>query len=101
MSLCVCACSVQNSIRVGDVFALLIEFYYSQRQMQQAYELIENMRSRNIVLSPYLDQAMVNTVYEAVGVAPAGGAGGGGDDDDGIDEDIDEVVSSDDEGQYK
>lgn len=40
----------QNSIRVGDVFALLIEFYYAKRNMEQAYHLIRNMRERNIIL---------------------------------------------------
>ncbi len=71
------------------MFALLIEFYYSQRNMRQAYELIEDMRNRKIILSPYLDQKMVNSIYQAVGVAPADDGGS----DDGIDEEIDEVSS--------
>lgn len=86
-------CLFQNSIRVGDVFALLIEFYYSQRSMKQAYELIENMQSRKIILSPYLDSTMVNNICQAVGAPPIGG-GGGDADDDGIEEDIAEDIAS-------
>ena len=47
------------------------------------------MRNRKIILSPYLDQTMVNSIYQAVGVAPADDGGS----DDGIDEEIDEVSS--------
>jgi pentatricopeptide repeat protein len=54
---------MQASIRVGDVFALLIEFYYSHRNMEQAFRLIESMRQRGIVLSPFLDADLINTVY--------------------------------------
>jgi intraflagellar transport protein 140 len=58
---------VESAIRVGDVYALLIEYYHGQRNFQQAYNLIERMRSSNIVLSPYLDSNMVRAVHEAVG----------------------------------
>ena len=64
------------------MFALLIEFYYSKRQMEQAFHLVENMRGRNIILSPYLDQAMVANIYRANGRAPADERGGGDEDDD-------------------
>jgi hypothetical protein len=43
---------VEAAVRVGDVFALLIEFYHSQGNMQQAYVLIEKMRERKIILNP-------------------------------------------------
>ncbi len=73
-SVCVCVlrihahilCSVsvlQSAIRVGDVFAVLVEFYYMQRNMEQAFRLIENMRQRGIVLAPFLDADLINTVY--------------------------------------
>eukprot|EP00276_Gloeochaete_wittrockiana_P002244 CAMPEP_0184673476 /NCGR_PEP_ID=MMETSP0308-20130426/86689_1 /TAXON_ID=38269 /ORGANISM="Gloeochaete witrockiana, Strain SAG 46.84" /LENGTH=1407 /DNA_ID=CAMNT_0027120965 /DNA_START=36 /DNA_END=4259 /DNA_ORIENTATION=- len=62
---------VETALRVGDVYALLIEFYYDQRNIEQAYHLIEKMRERNIILSPYLDQEMVEKIYEAMGVEVA------------------------------
>merc|ERR1712196_65084 len=60
---------VETAIRVGDGYALLIEFYYAQRNFEQAYRLIEKMRERHIILNPYLDQDMINAIYQAVGVA--------------------------------
>lgn len=61
---CLCFMSeVQSAIRVGDVFAVLVEYYYMQRNMEQAFRLIENMRQRGIVLAPFLDADLINTVY--------------------------------------
>ena len=88
---------VESAIRVGDVYALMVEWYYSQQQMEQAYShatpirlhamtiltacndystacnayltgaemeqaysLVEKMRGRSIILSPYLDHEMVH-----------------------------------------
>ena len=61
-----------TGIRVGDVFALMIEYWYEQRNAAQAYKLVEQMRSRNIILSPYLDQRMLEDIYK-VGVCGGGG----------------------------
>mmetsp|Transcript_30722 Transcript_30722/g.68056 ORF Transcript_30722/g.68056 Transcript_30722/m.68056 type:complete len:1411 (+) Transcript_30722:34-4266(+) len=61
---------LDSGIRVGDVFALMIEYWYEQRNALEAYKLIEQMRGRNIILSPYLDQRMVEEVYKALGVEP-------------------------------
>ena len=47
--------------QVGDCFALLIEFYHGQKNYDAAYKLIENMRSRQIVLHPYLEQVRLGT----------------------------------------
>ena len=60
--------AVEGSIRQGDVYALLVDYYYGQRNLEQAYALIEKMRQRNIILSPYLDQDMVQDIYKAMGV---------------------------------
>jgi len=59
---------IEASVRVGDIFALLIEFYWAQGNYQEAYGLIEKMRDRSIVLSYYLEQTLVESVYAAVGV---------------------------------
>jgi intraflagellar transport protein 140 len=85
---------VETAIRVGDGFALLIEFYYAQRNFEQAYRLIEKMRERHIILNPYLDQEMINTIYQAVGVAIEG-EGGAADaaGDDVAEDDMEEEIS--------
>ena len=81
---------IEASIRVGDVFALLIEFHYSQRNMEQAFQFIENMRERNIILSPFLDADMVNTIYRSMGVEPEEEDG-----EDVVDEELDESIEED------
>ena len=73
---------VESSIRVGDVFSQLIEYYYEKSDMQSAYSYLQQMKKRKIILTPYLDGDMINNIYSANGVKnPA-------DDDDGIEEDI-------------
>merc|ERR1711988_93599 len=82
---------VESAVRVGDVFALLVEYYHSQGNMQQAYMLIEKMRGRNIILSPYLDSELIEQVYSAMGVeqtaAPAPASA--------VDEEMDDEIEED------
>ena len=62
---------VEGAIRVGDVYAILIEYYHYQnnpRSMQQAYNLIEKMTDRNIILNHYLDKGMLDRIYSALGI---------------------------------
>eukprot|EP01006_Ploeotia_vitrea_P038293 TRINITY_DN66224_c9_g3_i2.p1 TRINITY_DN66224_c9_g3~~TRINITY_DN66224_c9_g3_i2.p1 ORF type:complete len:1410 (+),score=219.44 TRINITY_DN66224_c9_g3_i2:87-4316(+) len=59
---------IELSIRVGDVYALLVEFYTSQQDHERAYNLIENMRDKNIVLDYYLDKSLVETVFTQMGI---------------------------------
>jgi len=59
---------IETSIRVGDCFALLVEFYYAQGVMKEAYRLIQMMRERRIILNPYLEQEVIEKVHAALGV---------------------------------
>ena len=59
---------VENALRVGDVYALMVEWFHSQGQMDQAYELITKMVARSIVLAPYLDQEMVGAICSSMGM---------------------------------
>jgi len=76
---------IEQSVRVGDVFALLVEFHTSKGNNQEAYDLIEKMRDRNIVLSYYLEQNLVENVYAAMGIDT-------GMEEEGVDESIPEDV---------
>merc|ERR1719482_99791 len=60
---------VENALRVGDVFALMVEWFHSQGDMPQAYDLITKMVARSIVLAPYLDQEMVGAICASMGAA--------------------------------
>ena len=90
---------VEAAIRVGDVYALLIEYFHSVADYSRAYAVIERMRAANIILSPYLDQGMVHKIHAEMGVEvqPEGAQGQGqwqeGDQQQGdIGEEIDEEV---------
>ena len=65
----------KQAVRVGDVFALLVEFYHSQGNMQQAYVLIEKMQERKIIINPYLDTELVTTLSPALPCPRSGGPG--------------------------
>jgi intraflagellar transport protein 140 len=60
--------NVDHYLRVGDVFAEIIEYYYTSQNYQQAYAYINKMRERRIIISPYLDQEIVDTVYQRLGI---------------------------------
>ena len=47
----------------------MVEWFYSQGQMDQAHDLIQKMAARSIVLAPYLDQEMVGSICAAMGVS--------------------------------
>jgi intraflagellar transport protein 140 len=86
----------ERGVRVGDIFALMVEYYYSQSQYVEAYESIERMVERRIILEPYLDRKMVEHIYREVG-QPLHNAGA--DDDDGVGEELDEEIEEDDDGR--
>lgn len=99
---------IESSVRVGDVFAQLVEHYAGERNYPEAHRTVEQMRSRGILLAPYLDRAIIETIYSNVGhpvpdtgeapnAAAQGGYGGAQqaradveDDDDGVGEEIEE-----------
>ena len=66
------------------MYALMVEWVSSQRRVQEAHKLIEQMRERGIVLSPYVDAEMVRETSAAVGAvppnAPSNDVAGGGED---------------------
>ena len=78
---------VEDAIRLGDVFAQLIEHYFYKNNFQDAYKYLEKMKKKNIIVTPYLDAHIVENIYEGVGVQMPKNQGGN---DDGIDEDINE-----------
>lgn len=80
---------VEQAIRLGDVFAQLIEHYMKQGQGQKAYEYLERMKKKKIVVTPYLDANVIESIYKSQGMeVPTTGASGRAGYDDGINEDI-------------
>jgi len=54
---------VDTAIRVGDVFAQLIEYCYESKNMKDAMKYVNAMKARKVVLEPYLDMEMVDNIY--------------------------------------
>lgn len=85
----------ERGVRVGDIFALMVEYYYSQGEHLHAFETVERMVERRIILEPYLDRKMVEQIYREVGQPLQGAA-----DEDGVDEEVEEEVEEiDDDGR--
>jgi len=61
---------VETAVRVGDVFAQLVEYYAETRNYEEAHRTVERMRARNIILNPYIDRALLESIYKAVGMPP-------------------------------
>lgn len=57
----------QAAVHVGDIFALMIEFYSSQNMLAQAYDAMDAMKRRGLQLAPYLDAKMISAICSAVG----------------------------------
>lgn len=108
---------IDSAVRAGDIYALLIEFYYSQNNFEQCHATIELMRERSIVLNYFLDRKLVDNVYRTLGQpspfgqpqwnagqqkaqqgggsGAGGGFGAGADADEVVDEVVDDVVDED------
>ncbi|CAD8141887.1 unnamed protein product [Paramecium octaurelia] len=54
--------NIEYAVRQGDIFAELIEYYYAQGQYEKAYEEMQKMQKKSIVLNPYLDQELIQKV---------------------------------------
>ena len=59
---------VEQSIRIGDVYAQLVEYYYNSKQYQQAYSILTRMLNARININPYIDRAMVENIYKQLGL---------------------------------
>eukprot|EP00929_Paragymnodinium_shiwhaense_P007169 TRINITY_DN111109_c0_g1_i1.p1 TRINITY_DN111109_c0_g1~~TRINITY_DN111109_c0_g1_i1.p1 ORF type:complete len:1446 (+),score=370.50 TRINITY_DN111109_c0_g1_i1:64-4401(+) len=98
---------VESAVRIGDVFAQLVEHFVEARDYEAARMNVERMRERGIVLTPYLDRALLETIYGAVGLPvpdqdaggprpppPEGGGAGGGV---AVEEEMDEEIAEEDD----
>lgn len=65
----------ETALRVGDVMAHLIEFYYKSKDYKSAYEYLQKMYAKKIRVNPYLDQEIINNIHVALGLAVPGSAG--------------------------
>jgi intraflagellar transport protein 140 len=59
---------IEENIRIGDVYAQLVEFFFQQQQYSQAHNYIEQMRARRILINPYLDPEMIEEIRRRLGL---------------------------------
>jgi len=57
-----------TSIRLGDIYAMLVEFHFNNGDVDQVHDLIERMKSARIPVKSYIDTAMLDRIAQAVGV---------------------------------
>jgi len=72
---------IESSVRVGDIYAQLVEHFAEVQDFENAHRSVERMRGSGIVLTPYIDHALLTSIYSSVGQAvpeseagPAGAA---------------------------
>eukprot|EP01022_Parablepharisma_sp_SALTPOND_P012321 TRINITY_DN1578_c0_g1_i1.p1 TRINITY_DN1578_c0_g1~~TRINITY_DN1578_c0_g1_i1.p1 ORF type:complete len:1534 (-),score=207.16 TRINITY_DN1578_c0_g1_i1:2494-7095(-) len=66
----------ESAVRVGDVIAQVIEYFYRIKDFKSAYEYLQSMVSRGIRVNPYLDQVVIENIYAALGIARTDVGGG-------------------------
>lgn len=60
---------VEEAIRLGDVFAQLIEHcVFKQQDITKAYSYLEKMQKKKIVITPYLDATLIEKIYKGMGM---------------------------------
>jgi len=60
---------LDEAIRSGDCYALLIEYYYSENNFEQAYQYLKQMEQRNIEVEPYVEKRILSEIYSRMGIS--------------------------------
>lgn len=61
---------IESAVRVGDVLALKLEYYYTQSQLDKAYLVLEDMRARRLVPTQYVDGLVIDNIERELGRGP-------------------------------
>ena len=61
----------EASIRIGDVFALLVEHKHALGDLDQAWALLGKMRDHGLVVAPYVDARVLEETQRAMGATTA------------------------------
>ena len=57
------------SVRIGDVLAFVVEYFYKIKDYKNANEYLKKITSKKININPYLDPAIIKNIYSEVGIA--------------------------------
>lgn len=70
---------IEDAIRIGDAYAMILEAHYSQGDMAKSLEVIETMKKRGLAMKNYVDARLLQDIQKRLGGTSASG------DDDSID----------------
>lgn len=62
--------NIKEAIRVGDVYALLVEFYAASQQNDKAYSTLQQMQRDGIHIQLFVEAALQAKILAAVGADP-------------------------------
>lgn len=62
---------IEEAIRSGDCYAMLVEYFHSRGMYKEAYQYLQEMEDKKIPLHPYVDAAIIDKVFKAVGASYA------------------------------
>ncbi len=51
--------TIEYAVRKGDIYALMVDYYYQTKDLQNAHAIIKTMQGRGIILNHYIDQEVV------------------------------------------
>lgn len=67
--------NIEEAVRLGDIFALLVEYLSLKGHYEDAYRYLQSMQDRGITpLQSYIDPQVLSTVLKALGLSAVGSA---------------------------
>ncbi|DBA01282.1 TPA: LOW QUALITY PROTEIN: hypothetical protein N0F65_001787 [Lagenidium giganteum] len=65
---------IEEAVRVGDAYAMLVEAYYQDAEYDKCMEMMEEMKRRGLMLKSYVDSRVIMEVHQKLGIQLSGGA---------------------------
>ena len=54
--------NINESVRVGDLYSLMIEYHFERKDYQECYALMKKMQERGASIKQFVDQEVMRTV---------------------------------------
>eukprot|EP00056_Hartaetosiga_gracilis_P002835 m.57093 g.57093 ORF g.57093 m.57093 type:complete len:1349 (+) comp11214_c0_seq1:56-4102(+) len=83
--------NINDAVRIGDIYSMLIDFYASARRFQEAYDMLQEFRNRapQTNIAYFVSMKVVEDIHKQLNIPLGRGQGDGEDDGNEIGEDID------------
>ena len=90
--------SLEEAIRAGDCYAVLIEYFHSAGDLREAYRYVREMELKQIQVSLYIDADILHAIDQSVGNRGAARGGAGNKGQAAANRELDESVEEEDQG---